>query len=157
MAARPTHAEAVVASGDPLALLTPRRHSEKPRSGKPSFDSAPLTGSPLKPERAAARDRAGDAWTLAAEVAALDAVQSAIDEGSFRRAVSQLEQYRRDFPQGQLTRDADALVIDALRAARDEQGPAREVERFVLRYPSDPRAARIRRLTKPLPATESQP
>jgi hypothetical protein len=114
---------------------------------------SPVAGERATPETAAELNRAARPSSLAAEVAALDAVQGAIRAGSFQRAVGLIEQYRLEFPRGQLTRDADALAIDAFHAAGDEHALAREVERFLSRHASDPHAARIRALLKRAPAS----
>lgn len=86
------------------------------------------------------------ASTLPAEIAALDAVRRAIAEGAYERALRTADAYPRDFPNGQLGADADALAVDALTAAGSRAAASAPGERFLAKYPNDPHAARIRLL-----------
>lgn len=86
------------------------------------------------------------ASTLDAEVAALDAVRTAISAAAFQRALRLIEQYRQEFPAGELARDADIFEIETL-AAQGERGEAtRQADRFLAHYPNDPHLARLRGL-----------
>jgi hypothetical protein len=84
--------------------------------------------------------------TLDAEVAALDAVRTAIAAAAFQRALRLIEQYRQDFPAGELARDADVFEIETLTAQGERGEATRQAERFLARYPNDPHLARVRGL-----------
>jgi len=84
--------------------------------------------------------------TLDAEVAALDAVRAAISAAAFHRALRLIEQYRQDFPAGELARDADVFEIETLTAQGDRAEATRQADRFLARYPNDPHLARLRGL-----------
>lgn len=82
--------------------------------------------------------------TLAAEVLALDELRAAATAKDFARAVAGVDDYSRAFPRGQLAADADAIAIEALDARGDHDEAAKRAARFLLRYPKDPHAARMK-------------
>lgn len=100
------------------------------------------TGSPRISEEPDATTKASS--RLAAEVAALDAVRTALSIGAPERALQGVEGYRREFPEGELTPEAHVLEVEALAAKGDRAGARRESERFLARYPKDPHVTRVR-------------
>lgn len=83
---------------------------------------------------------------LAREVAALDAARTALAVGANASALRQIAQYHRDFPQGELSADADVVAIEALAAEGDRAATKRAASRFLRQHPRDPHVARIREL-----------
>jgi hypothetical protein len=116
----------------PLPLLSSERESSAPRSIR-----APRT------ERRASAELAS---RLAREVAALDAARAALAVGGAASALEQIARYHRQFPDGELTADADAVAIEALAAQRDHAALALAAQRFLQRHPHDPHAPRVREL-----------
>ncbi len=84
--------------------------------------------------------------SLAREVAALDAARTALAVGANASALRQIEQYHREFPQGELAADADVVAIEALAAQGDSAAMKRAASRFLRQHPRDPHVARIREL-----------
>ena len=85
---------------------------------------------------------------LAAEVAALDGVRTALAIGAWSDAEQQLTRYRQIFVDGALRTEAEVLAIEALRGQGREQAAASAAERFVGQHPRDPQVARVRALTE---------
>ena len=98
------------------------------------------------PPRAALEQSSTPTSTLDAEVAALDDVRAAISAAAYHRALRLIEQYRQDFPAGELARDADVFEIETLTAQGDRGEATRQADRFLARYPNDPHLARLRGL-----------
>lgn len=115
----------------------PQRRLDGARRAAPSRNSKPSNGARSEPS------------SLAAEVAALDGIQQAVTGRAFLSALRLVEQYHRDFPQGQLSADADALAIEALEALGNQSELAQRATRFLSQYPGDPHAARIGALVEP--------
>jgi outer membrane protein assembly factor BamD (BamD/ComL family) len=53
------------------------------------------------------------------------------------------DQYRTDYPNGELAPEAEVVAIEALAARGDQPALAARAARFLARYPSDPHAARV--------------
>ena len=102
--------------------------------------------SPPKSARARPSSAAVSAASLAREVAALDAARSALAVGAHASVLRQIERYRRDFPAGELSADADVVAIEALAADGERAAAQRAAELFLERHPHDPHAARVREL-----------
>lgn len=85
---------------------------------------------------------------LAAEVAALDGIRTALAIGAWSDAEQQLARYRKTFVDGALRTEAEVLAIETLRAQGREQAAASAAERFVAQHPRDPQVARVRALTE---------
>jgi hypothetical protein len=75
----------------------------------------------------------------------LDAARTAIARGAFDDALRLIGEYRRTFPGGALAADAEVIAIDSM-TARHEDVTA-HADRFLSRFPNDPHAARIRKLS----------
>jgi len=101
----------------------------------------------LSPVARANRDSSAES-SLAREVAALDAARTALAVGANASARRQIEQYHRDFPQGELSADADVVAIEALAADGDARATQRAARRFLRQHPRDPHVARIRELAR---------
>jgi hypothetical protein len=112
------------------------RESSKPRSEKSWHSAVPRT----RPSEARA---SGSASTLAREIEALDAVQTALTRRDFDRALELAERYPREFPSGQLGAEAAALGIEALAGQGNRVEAKRRAEIFLDRYPKDPHRARV--------------
>jgi hypothetical protein len=89
---------------------------------------------------------ASSASSLAAEVAALDGIRTALAIGAWRDAELQLSRYRREFAQGALRNEAEALAITLLAAQGRKQAAASAASAFLANHPRDPQAASVRAL-----------
>jgi hypothetical protein len=85
---------------------------------------------------------------LAAEVAALDGIRTALAIGAWSDADQQLARYREAFVDGALRTEAEVLAIETLRAQGRKQAAASAAERFIAQHPRDPQVARVRALTE---------
>jgi hypothetical protein len=122
-------------------VIGTRAHADDGRRAttRPTIASAAPAGSV---------DDAASASALQAEVAALDAVRTALAIGAYDRALRLVDDYHREFPEGQLAPDAEARAIEALHAQGDRIALTRRAERFLRRYPNDPHADRVRVLSR---------
>jgi hypothetical protein len=131
-----------------------RETSERPRSAIP--DRRPrerghvVSGDADRAARVA-RDAAGGppqskgaGSTLAAQVALLDAARTASAVGATEDALRLVGEYHRDFPQGELTADADVVAIDVLAAGGDRSSARERAARFLAQHPNDPHATHVR-------------
>jgi hypothetical protein len=98
---------------------------------------------PASEQSAAEQTATARGAALAAEVAALDAVRSAIAGRTYLRALRMIDDYHRAFPAGQLAPDAEALAIEAFAAEGDRAAAEQRATQFLERYPNTPHAARI--------------
>jgi hypothetical protein len=67
--------------------------------------------------------------------------------GDHDQAMRLVEHYHHDFPEGLLAPDADVVALEAAVSKRDDTEVARRAALFLARYPHDPHAARVRRLS----------
>lgn len=88
--------------------------------------------------------RAASGASLAAEVAALDGISTALAIGAWRDAELQLARYRREFAQGALRNEAEVLAITSLAAQGRKQAAAAAARSFLANHPRDPQAANVR-------------
>jgi hypothetical protein len=58
------------------------------------------------------------------------------------------DQYRTDFPNGELAPEAEVVAIEALAARGDSVALAESSTRFLARHPSDPHVARVKALAR---------
>jgi len=114
----------------------------EPRLAGPRVASASPNA---KPSRRPAAKSGSD---LAAEVAALDGIRTAISIGALREAELKLASYRRDFARGALRSEAEVLALEVLLAQGRKQAAASVAERFILQHPRDPQVARVRALVE---------
>jgi hypothetical protein len=129
---------------------SPEKESPVPPSVPPQGGSAraehvarapSVSGQPL-PSAAAARS----GLDLAAEVAALDGIRTALSIGAWRDAEKQTQAYRRAFPRGALRSEAEVLAIEGLMAQGRRQAAITAGERFISSHPRDPQVSRVRAL-----------
>ncbi|MFO0735868.1 MAG: outer membrane protein assembly factor BamD [Labilithrix sp.] len=99
----------------------------------------PIAAEPAPPEPAPV------ASTLGAEVSALDAARNALRGGDPARALRELDAFDAKHPSSALAEDAAFLRFDANVALGDRAGADRAARSFLARYPSSPRAAKVRR------------
>lgn len=88
--------------------------------------------------------RAMSGASLAAEVAALDGIRTALAIGAWRDAELQLARYRRAFAQGALRNEAEVLAITWLAAQGRKRAAAAAARTFLANHPRDPQAASVR-------------
>jgi hypothetical protein len=86
--------------------------------------------------------------SLGAQVALLDAAQTAVAAGMFGEALRLANQYRTDFPDGELAPEAEVVAIEALAARGDSVALTQRATRFLARHPSDPHVARVTALAR---------
>lgn len=75
--------------------------------------------------------------------------RSTLRNGNSRAALATLIELRRDFPNGVLVQEREALIIEALLAAGDSAKARELATRFLARYPGSPHAAAARRALGP--------
>jgi hypothetical protein len=115
---------------DPLPALEPTSKAAR----------AALSAAPAASER------------VVSEVQLIDAARQALSEGRLRQALSQLDTYDRSVKSGVLLREARVLRIEALHRA-GETGRAHSLARqYLLEFPQDAHAPRLRSLTFPTEA-----
>jgi hypothetical protein len=110
----------------PPSVSAPAR--EPPPSVKPALPTpSPSTGAALR-----------------AELAALDAVRSALAKDDASSALSLVATYFRTFPRGRLSPEAEVLRIDALAGTGQMKSAKREAQEFIKRHPNSVLSARVR-------------
>jgi hypothetical protein len=150
------HAAPGRARSAPTAVAHAQAAETSPLPGKspPSPPAEVASTAPTRAVRAArttvapSARAARPASDLAAEVAALDGIRTALAIGVWSDADQQLARYRETFVDGALRTEAEVLAIEALRAQGRKQAAASAAERFVAQHPRDPQVARVRALTE---------
>lgn len=112
-----------------------------PAASAPSELPAKRPALPRAPRRAAP--------DLAAEIAALDALRTALNIGAWKDAERQVAAYRRTFPRGALRNEAEVLAIRALVGQGRHEAAAGAARSFLASHPQDPQAASVRSLLEP--------
>jgi hypothetical protein len=110
---------------------------------EPPAEQAPEQEPALAPEQALAPSS-----TLAAQVALLDAARSALATGIYSDALRLADRYRADFPNGELSPEAELVAIEALLSRSERAAALARAARFLERYPGDPHAARVKWLVR---------
>jgi hypothetical protein len=121
----------------------PSSPSEAPASVPQRRTASARVASPRPDNLKAAAHTQPDS-TLGAEVALLDAAQTAVAAGMLGEALRLADQYRTDYPNGELAPEAEVVAIEALAARADRVALATRAAHFLARYPSDPHAARVK-------------
>lgn len=85
---------------------------------------------------------------LAAEIAALDGIRTALAIGAWQDAEQQLGRYQRQFSRGALRSEAEVLRIETLVARGNRVAAEGAAERFIAQHPRDPQVARVRALVE---------
>jgi hypothetical protein len=146
-AAAPLAAERTAAPALEAQLV---REPTAVRIAGPEIDEGPAQRPRPAPTRSGPRPRRQLAAiapsTLAAEVAALDAVRRASAAGRQDEALRLLDRFQYDFPEGELAADAEVVAINALAAKGDAADATQRAQRFLARFPNDPHAADMRRI-----------
>ncbi|HEX5098623.1 MAG TPA: hypothetical protein VFV94_03955, partial [Polyangiaceae bacterium] len=83
--------------------------------------------------------------------------RSLLRSGQPRAALLVLDEARRDFPNGELTQEREALAIEALRALGSTTEARRRAEAFLARYPASPHATLVRRALQAPPGKAFSP
>lgn len=108
----------------------------------------------IEPKRAAATD--GD--SLPQEFALIEAAQAALKQNDGRATLRHLEEYRKQFPQGQLRAEARMLRIEGLAATGQRTEAIRLGEATLKASPTGPYSGRLRSLLDELGAkSETRP
>jgi len=141
----PPRAEVPLA--DAPAPVAPEAALDTPPAAAPT---PPITGrSPaaLRPSAAPPGAKAATppvVKTLFDEQRSIEAARAAVARGDAATALSTLDEYRRDYPQGQFGPEALALRVEALRARGDHDAARAFARQFERRYPDHPLLARVR-------------
>ena len=106
------------------------------------FDQAPQLDNPVL--EIARRDREPNHR----EVLAIDYESKDNASGAFAEALRLADRYRVDFPDGELSPEAEVVAIEALVAEHARQAASARAARFLARYPGDPHAARVKWLVR---------
>jgi len=143
-----------------VVKATPRVPSAAPATSRATPTAAPARSAdaegssamldqpaqPVAPERSsehAARDARSDTTidALSAEVQAIDQARAALPEP--QRALSLLDEYARNYPQGKLQQEALVLRVQALLAAGKREQAALLARRFSEQHPASPYTRRL--------------
>jgi len=128
--------------------------TREPPSEAPRVDTRSTPGPAVAPERSvasfplpapAAPSAAGTAILESRRVADARAL---LRKGDARGALATLDGVRRDFPNGVLAQERDALTIEALLALGDRQRARELATAFLARYPGSPHRATVERALK---------
>jgi hypothetical protein len=115
-------------------LVAPRTPSPEPRA----------SGSATPTSRASVVADGGGEASVFVERGLLDAARVALAAGAPGEALEAVARHARDFPQGQLTEEREAIAVRALvKAGRDGEARARGT-RFLARYPRSVAAPAVR-------------
>jgi hypothetical protein len=104
-----------------------------------------------RPSLASASPSASRAGQLGREVRLIDAARREFAAGHFSRAFAELEAYQRIAQTGVLDREARVLRIEILHKAGDAAQALGLREQYLLEFPTDEHAARLRALTRRSP------
>jgi hypothetical protein len=140
----------VVASGSnqaPTKVVVPTSAAASAEREDPALPGTPVPEpkrvAPMRPQPSGASPIVIRS-TLEREVAAVDRARSLLWQGDFDAALHRVEVFHAEFPRSALAADAEAVAIAALRRKGESQAAAGRAERFLLRYPNDPHASRVR-------------
>jgi hypothetical protein len=150
-----TAAVAPTAIGSHVAAPIARPQVE-PRADAPPTPAAPIiaapiitaprevmtahTASPTRPP-IVTRTTADD---LAHAMSILEAARTALDAGAPAKALSLVDDYEREFPNGSLLPEATVLRIEALVASGADRDALRVADRFLAASPDSPHARHVR-------------
>jgi hypothetical protein len=141
------------------ARAAPETSSERaaPTPGAPAaasvarFDVAgsPMAAAPVAPLPSASQAaeqpvKSGRSTSAREESRLVAAARDALRSGNAGRALSLLDQARRQFPRGTLAQEREALGIEALAASGQRAAAAERARRFLSAHPSSMHAARVR-------------
>lgn len=141
-----TSFSAVTPSPRPSASVAAPEQPAEPALRVPLLENAEARVKNAEPRASGSLRRARMPADLAAEVASLDAIRTAVAIGAWAEVESQLVRYRRDFPNGVLRNEAEVLAISSMVAQGHEQAAASAGKAFLAKHPRDPQAAHVRDL-----------
>jgi len=120
------------------------RQTLPPKATVASTDRSERDPGASPPARRAPKSRPD----LAAEVAALDVIRTAVAIGAWQEAEAELARYRRTFAKGALHGEAEVLAITSLLGQGRKQAAANAAQLFIAQHPRDPQVARVRALVE---------
>jgi hypothetical protein len=130
------------------------RNAPEPRNPAPlvapgaapaaSAQPTPASSPPTQARGNALAAPSASASQLGREVELIDRVRRALSAGNTSLALSELDAYERVAKTGVLDREARVLRIRALREGGDEAGARKLSDQYLLDFPGDPHAARLR-------------
>jgi hypothetical protein len=125
----------------PSAIPVPQTSASAvalPPLALPSAQTAP----PAKPS---AKAEDGERSEIADELALLDGARTDLARGQPASALQKLTSYRRRYPNGTMSGEAQVLRIQALRASGERERAAAEARSFIAAHPNTLLANRLRR------------
>ncbi len=140
--AEPTSApvvEAPVVATIPVAPARPRRSAVARPRPVVAVEIAPTT------------EVAEPVSTLMLELTLLDQARAALRAGQSSRALDALAEHARQFPQGVLATEAEAMRIEALLERGDRSRAIELADAFFAAHPASPLGRRLRSLLEPIP------
>jgi predicted component of type VI protein secretion system len=135
------HTSAALSS--PVVLLAPAAQTS-PALAAPSVSAPSPASQPPAPVKPATSASANTGAALRAELAALDAVRSALANDNPTGALSLVATYFHAFPRGRLYPEAEVLRIDALARAGQQSLAKRHANEFIKRHPNSVLTPRVR-------------
>src|SRR6185503_877526 len=100
-------------------------------------ESPSVASFPPNASRASAGDRA--------EIQRLGTARALLRSSQPRASLRELDAIAKDFPDGTLAQEREALAIEALGALGEHTAARERAARFLARYPTSPYAADVRR------------
>jgi hypothetical protein len=135
-----TPAPAVARVPVPITIQVPATlepsPAEAPTAGSASASASPVAASSAPSRGAASAERPGDARQLKAERLLLEAARTALTRGDHESARRALARHAASFANGQLAEEREVLMVQALRAAGDDDGARRRAAEFDRKFPS---------------------
>ncbi|MFZ5896708.1 MAG: hypothetical protein ACOY0T_36970 [Myxococcota bacterium] len=110
----------------------------------PATDVEASKSAPVLVGRATKSDTTTKVDSVAAELAVIDGVRSALARGDAAGALTRLDGYARVYPRGRLALEAEVLRIDALARSGQSALAARRAQAFLRRHPNSVLASRVR-------------
>lgn len=136
-------------SASPGHANVPEPHDLAPRTAPEPTPTAsapptPVHGAPTKVHGNTSPAPSASMSQLGREVEVIDRVRRALSAGNTSLALSELTAYQRIASTGVLDREARVLRIRALREGGDEAAARKLSDQYLLDFPDDPHATRLR-------------
>ena len=141
----PAKATAAVAP-TPQVTAAAEARVEPPAISPADLRAAPSAPAPVAPRATpvAAAPAAPASGSLPAEIAALDRARKALEGGDPAQALTLVDAYQSQYPNGTFSEEAEVLRIEALAKRGDRARATSAGQRFLAAHPTSPHAARIR-------------
>ena len=141
----PAKATAAVAP-TPQVTAAAEAMVEPPAISPADLRAAPSAPAPVAPRATpvAAAPAAPASGSLPAEIAALDRARKALEGGDPAQALTLVDAYQSQYPNGTFSEEAEVLRIEALAKRGDRARATSAGQRFLAAHPTSPHAARIR-------------